>query len=103
VAKISVASVPHAFKGKVKVPHPDGALELQLVFKHRTRKQLEAWCAETERSDIDTVLSCVEGWENVEEPFERGVVEKFLDDYHAAGGAIVDAYIDQLVRGRRGN
>jgi hypothetical protein len=111
VSKVSVKAKP-TFFAKVTIPAPEGALVLDLEFKHRTRKEFDAYIqqvqsrtAEGEGSvaEVDQVLELVAGWRNVEEPFSKEAVADLLENFHAASRTIGSRYHDELTQARLGN
>ena len=95
------------FVATAKIPAAGGdILELKWVFKHRTRKQLEAFlqeAAKAEMSDVDGILDMVEGWEEVDTPFSREAVEELLDQYHDVVRPTMDAYLQGINGAKQGN
>lgn len=98
---------PETFKAKTEIPTPGGKpVAVTLTFRHMTRAELARFIAPDEaknRPDVDTVMEIVAGWENVDAEFSRDNVEALLEQYHGAGRAILQTYIEQLVQARLGN
>lgn len=103
MAKLTLVANP-TFKAKVGVPVAGGSpVEVEFVFKHRTKTALETWVASrAERSDVESVTDMASGWELAEE-FNAANVETLIENYGGAGLAIFKAYVDQLVQARLGN
>jgi len=93
------------FKAKVAVPVPgQKAVEITVEFRHMTREQFLAWANPPEpRTDIDTVMAIVCGWEGVDTAFSRESVELLLQNYHGASYAIGERYGSELNLARLGN
>lgn len=90
--------------GTVKIPTPDGELDLQLEFKHRLRSEIEGFFnSMKEKTAVQGVMSCANRWLNLEEAWTEENVKIFLDNYHAADRLIIKAYVDQLTQQRAGN
>lgn len=105
MTKVSIKPDP-TFRVEVEIPRPGKeALKLPLLYKHRGKAELEEF-RKTDpgrlREDIDVVMDMVEGWEANEE-FNREAMAGLLNNFHAAGDAIVGAYISELRRARSGN
>jgi hypothetical protein len=90
------ASVDFPVAGAEPVP-------VKLTFKHRTKAQLDEWLvARAERSDIDSFMDMVVGWDLADE-FNGANVALLLDNHIGVAVATWRAYIDELTAARRGN
>jgi hypothetical protein len=124
--KVSVKAKP-TFKAKVEIPAPGGPIAITFEFKHRGRKEWEAYCegivdrnrrraaaaealakgepvvdAPPEVEEVDDVLDMVCGWDG-DKPFNRESLAEFLDDFHASSHTIGRRYHDELTQARLGN
>jgi len=95
------------FRAKVNIPLPGGEkADFVGIFKHRTADQLREFSTGEEakgRSDIDTVMAMLTGWEEVDAEFSAEAVSQMLQQHHAAARAIGDAYVRELMQARLGN
>lgn len=103
MSKLKLVANP-TFKAKVGIPVAGGEpVEVELIFKHRTKKDLEAFIASREgKDDTDTFMEMVEGW-NLDEPFNRENAETLLQNYIGAALEIFRAYLDELVKAKQKN
>jgi hypothetical protein len=95
------------FKAKVSIPTPGGEkVEVELTLRHMTREGLEQFLTGPEakdRSDEDSIMAIVSAWSGVDAEFSRDSVALLLQQYHAAGRAIVSAWVSELTQARLGN
>lgn len=115
MAKIQLNPSP-TFKGKVSIPVLNGEpAEIEMVFKHRGRKDFGALKKATHvegedkrteeevlAADVAFVMEIAQDWD-LEHGFNAENVEKLLDAYHGAARAISVKYAELLVLGRLGN
>lgn len=107
--KISLNPSP-IFKGKVSIPVPgEEPAEVELVFKHFTRKGFEELMKKSAPKDqggtlddLSLVMAVAQDWD-LDVGFNAENVGKLLDGYHAAGRAIMERYAEMLLLGRLGN
>lgn len=91
------------FRAKVEIPvHGGKAVAVEFEFKHRTRDQVAEFFKDTQRSDVDTILEVLAGWE-LDDQFCRDSVELLVQNYAGAAPAIVARYIEELIQARKGN
>lgn len=91
------------FKAKVDIPvHGGDAVAVEFEFKHKTRDQVAELFKDTKRSDVDTILEVLAGWE-LDDPFGKESVELLVQNYAGAASAIVARYVEELIQARRGN
>jgi hypothetical protein len=92
------------FPAKVGFPVAGGeAVDVLLTFKHRTKTGLDEFLSTREgRSDVDSFMEMVVGWELADE-FNRANVELLLENYIGVAVAVYKAYIDELVAHKKGN
>ena len=103
MAKVKLAANP-TFRAKVGIPTPDGSLEIEFQFRHKTKQGLLTFQKEaSDRDDIDVVMEIACGWNYDEESFSRDAVQTLLDERHAAAMEIVKGYMLALTQGRLGN
>lgn len=80
-----------------------GDVKVRFEFRHRTRDEIDAWLkGRADRTDVDSVLGMVKGWD-FDDPLNEENVQTLLQSYIGAARAIVDTYLDQLIKGRSGN
>lgn len=92
------------FSAKVGFPVAGGEpVDVMVTFKHRTKTGLDEFLSTREgRSDVDSFLDMVVGWELADE-FNRANVELLLENHIGVALATYKAYIEELVQHRRGN
>lgn len=92
------------FPATVAIPVPGApAEEIQFTFKGRTRDQFKEFVESLEgRNNVDVILDVASGWE-LEDAFTRENIETLDQNYIAAGAAILDKYILEMNKARRGN
>lgn len=89
------------FATKVSIPiaGTDGA-ELECTFRHKRRTDLKEFLESIEtRPAADALFEILAGWTHPTEAFSREALEELLDNHHAAGHAILQAYLHQLTGG----
>ena len=99
------------FRAKVKLPVPGADSQaIEFVFRHKRRSELKAFADDAiRREDMDVIMDVVEGWSGVSGedgavvPFSRDAVARLVEEFPAAGAAIVAAYIRELTDARVGN
>ncbi|MDQ2139588.1 phage tail assembly chaperone [Alcaligenaceae bacterium B3P038] len=95
------------FEAVVKVPMAgEEPGDLRLVFKHKTRKEVDEYF-EYVKSSADRdglVLSqIVEGWKDVDTEFSVEALETVCQNYHGVITAIFDTYLSELNKAREKN
>lgn len=92
------------FVAKVGFPVAGGEpVDVVLTFKHRTKTALDEFLSTRQgRSDVDTFLDMVVGWDLADE-FNRANVELLLENHIGVALATYKSYVDELVAHRRGN
>lgn len=102
MAKLTLKPDP-TFKAKVGIPVPgsDEPAEVEFVFKHRTRDELDKWMSET-GEDLQKVLEMASGWD-LPDKFTDANVQKLLQNYFGAASAIVTGYLSELLKAKTGN
>lgn len=110
MAKISLNPAP-TFKATVAIPLAGGGThEAVFTFKHRTRKELAEYFADNAarieagnaKTDAEHVFEHAIAWD-LDDEFCMANIERLCNTYHAAGEAIVVAYVRELTQARRGN
>ena len=103
MSKLKLVAEP-TFTAKVGIPVAGGdAVEVLLTFRHRTKSALDAWVKDRgEKSDEDTFMGMVSGWELTDE-FNTANVKVLLENYIGTGIAAYRVYIDQLVQSKAKN
>jgi hypothetical protein len=101
--KLKLVADP-TFRAKVGIPVAGGdAVEVEMTFKHRTKKQLEEFVnSRAEKSDVDSFMAMVEGWD-LEDDFTKKNVGVLLENYIGAALQVYKTYVDQLVKAKLGN
>lgn len=102
MAKLTLNASP-TFKAKVEIPvaGSDEAAEIEFVFKHRTRDDLDKWMNET-GDDLQKVMDMASGWD-LPDKFTDANVKTLLQNYFGAAAAIVTAYLGELMKAKKGN
>lgn len=103
MAKLSLLAAP-TFSAKVGIPLAGGAVvEVEMTFKHRTKDALDEFMqSRAGKSDVETFLDMVQGWE-LDDEFGKESVERLLQNYIGAGLATYRKYIDELVQAKLKN
>lgn len=103
MAKLKLIANP-TFRAKVAIPVAGGEpVEVEFVFRHRTKTDLDAWiAARTDKSDPDSFMEMVESW-GLDDPYTRENVEALLENYIGTALATYRVYIDQLVQAKLKN
>ncbi len=85
------------FSAPVNIPlHGGGSTDVKFTFKHKNAKDLDIFITGTaETSKLDATMEMCSGWELTDEWNELNV-EKLLNNYIGAFGAIVAVYLDEL-------
>lgn len=92
------------FKQKVAIPVAGKEpVLIEFEFKHRTRDELAKFVdTGTERTDVDSVLEMIVGWEFTDK-LNRDNVERLVQNYAGSVSAIAQAYYRELIGRRLGN
>lgn len=92
------------FKAKVSIPVPGGAsVPVEFEFKHYPKDEyVELFSAENPLPDVELIEKICVGWE-LDDPFNKESIEKLRQNYQAAPGAIVSAFIREIGPARVGN
>ena len=103
MAKLSI-NVNPTFPATVTIPVAGGdPVDIGFVFKHRTKTQVgEFTTSRKEKTDVESVLEMVEGWDFAE-PFTPEAVEIMLENYYGAAEAIYRTYLRELVQAKTKN
>ncbi len=100
------------FKAKVKItlPGADAPGVLDITYQHKGVKALADWWAEAAKQPLHEALGGIvrqiDGLHNeAGEPvaYSEAVLLQFLDQYHAAGAEILNAYFKELTEARAKN
>ena len=110
MAKLQLAVNP-TFKVKVAIPVAGSAsIDVEFVFKHRTKDALEAFVKAREgKSDVDTLKEMAAGWDVEGEDlgktadFNDDNIATFFQNYFGAPVAIYEAYLGELVKAKAKN
>lgn len=106
MAKIKLSlTVAPTFKAIAMIPVPGGKpAPVEFTFKHRTRDEYRELMDQfgDGMPDPDAILAIASGWD-LEEPFERENVEKLVQLYMGSARAIIETYVEELTKARRGN
>jgi hypothetical protein len=103
MGKLSLIAEP-LFKAVVQIPVAGGdAVPVQMTFKHRTRTKLNEFIdSRPGRTDLESFLEMVEGWE-LEDEFNAANVDLLLEGYIGAGLSAYQTYIDELIKQKAKN
>lgn len=100
--KFSLTPSP-TFKAPVEIPLPDGQVAKPVMeFKHRDKDSLDALVKNKSIKDPALLGEILAGWD-LDEEFGPSSIELLCKNYVMAPKAILTAYINALVDGRRGN
>lgn len=99
---------PATFAATVDIPRPGGAepAKLRLIFRHKTKEELNAWLASGTdvKSDAEWLGVIVAGWEGVNTDFSPEALALLVSNYHQpAVEAIAAKFLSELTEVRRGN
>lgn len=102
MAKLTLNANP-TFKAKVGIPVPgsDELAEVEFIFQHRTRDELDKWMGES-AEDLQKVLEMATGWD-LPDKFNEANVKTLLQNYFGAAAAIVTGYLSELMKAKKGN
>lgn len=91
------------FAAAVYIPVPGTKpAQLRVTFRHLNKTDLKAFLEGIEnRTPVDALFEVVAGWEH-ETPFSREALAELLDNYHAAGTALLEKYLHELTGGQIG-
>lgn len=100
MAKLKLTAEP-TFRAKVPVPIPGaGAVDVEFTFKHRTRKDAQAWIESiVDQEDTQIVMDAASGWD-LDDAYTAENVERLCENYAGAGLAVFECYVREL-RGAR--
>ena len=103
MAKLKLIAEP-TFKAKVGIPVIGGEpVQVEMIFKHRTRSALTEWLTTREgKEEIDVFLDMVQGWD-LEDPFNRDNALLLVENYHGAAYEALKTYVEQLKQAKLGN
>lgn len=96
---------------RLSVPGTDLPQAVQVTFRHKTARELDAWLrsARERASDADYLHEVIASWSGIAGaddkplPYSREALAALLDAYPAAGAELVLAYKRQLADARAGN
>lgn len=93
------------FRAVVPIPIPGGdPAELEFEFRHKTRDSLKHWLGSfSGRTEADVLADVIVAWHNADGAYSAQALDKLLQDYPQAGGAILAAYTRELTGARLGN
>lgn len=86
------------FRAKVGIPRAgEPSIDVEMIFRHRTKEALQKWNGDREnRSDLDSFLDMVVGWELTDE-FNRENVSLLLENYMGTALATFQVYFSELM------
>lgn len=101
MAKLKLSPDEVTFPCPVVIPTAWGDSDpVNLVFKYRTKPQIEEWMAQQQdRDDVLSIMDCVTGWD-IPAECNADNVKLLCDNYPGSAFAIVNAYLHG-VRGAR--
>lgn len=106
MAKLNLVANP-TFDARVGIfPAGEDAkpMYVRLTFKHRTKKAMTEWLnSRTGKSDVESFMDMVVGWDIDDLPFNQENVEVLLDNFGGTARATLDVYVDQLFKAKVGN
>lgn len=100
MAKLKLCAEP-AFKALVEIPVAGGeSVPVEFIFRHRTKSELNEWInTRSKKSDAESVIECVSGWELSDE-FNAESVNTLLENYIGSALAIYKTYVNELLGAR---
>ena len=103
MAKLTLVPEP-LFWAKLDVPVPGAeAMALSLQLKHRTKTELQTWLETGEgREDVQALLDLVAAWD-LPDLFCAENISLLCENHIGIAGRIVDFYIQELTKAKRGN
>ena len=103
MAKLQLKAAP-TFTTKVDIPVAGGAaVDVQLTFRHRTRKQMDEFVKErADKTDAQSFMEMVTAWD-LEDPFTEQNVAELLENYIGAAVATYQTYLDEIYKFKLGN
>ena len=103
VSKFKLEPAP-TFKATVQIPvHGGDSVPVVFEFKHRTRDELDAFYKpKKERTVEEQLMDMVVGWD-LDDEFNAENVAKLAQNYLGAAGALVTAYVAELMQARTKN
>lgn len=103
MAKLTLKANP-TFQAKVGVPVAGAEdQEVLLTFKHRTKKALAEFVkSRAKKSDIESFMEMVEGWD-LEDEFSQDNVDELLENHIGLAVNTYRTYIDELTKAREKN
>lgn len=94
------------FPAKVKIGKPGGGqYELPVVFRHKTREQLQEFFEVNQRDkrpDVEAALDIIESW-SADKELSADSLKALFSNFHDAARAIFVTYTDELSQARMGN
>lgn len=92
------------FRAKVAIHVPGGESgEIEFEFRHKARDDLKAFLSKADkRKPEDVIMDIAVGWD-ADAEFGKDSVTLLTQQFHAAAGAIVDKYLDELMGRKLGN
>lgn len=89
------------FDVDVKVPVPGAQDEpVTLTMRHMGRAAIAEYLARAKSApECDSISEIVAGWHGVDNAFSQDNLARLLDDYPSLGGRIIQAWMDELVKG----
>lgn len=104
------ASPTFAAKAGITIPGEDKLAEISIVWRHKTRDQINDWIKRSATAnDIDTLSEVIEGWSGVVDtqgtvvPYSRAALAELLQTFPAAGMDLFRAYLRELSASRAKN
>lgn len=95
------------FKAPVEIPRAGEApAKITVEFRHKTDEEVDAFwqrANEEKLSNHAALCELIVGWEGVDTPFSPDALMQVLQNYQAAGQALIRAYFDELSGARKGN
>jgi hypothetical protein len=103
--KVKLRLVPDpTFRASAPVPVPGkGSADVEFEFRWRGQKDIdELLKSKKDHGNVELLMEILVGWE-LDDPFNRENVERFVDHYPAAAGAITHVYVKECYGAREGN
>jgi len=94
------------FRCKIHIPVPGTAkgVPIEFEFRHKAKTTLQAYIEEAKTGEEVALLEeVIVGWSGVDAEYSRDSLALLLNNFPAAGAAILAGYVRELADARLGN